>query len=58
MLIGAAPRARSSRAIVGSTDGSAIFGWPTIDGYVRRKKVVKSSIEYMTPFGMPVVPPV
>jgi|GEM_PF-2677305 len=52
------PASRSCFARPGSALGSGTGASPTICGYVLRKNSVKPDSGYITPFGMPVVPPV
>ena len=52
------PAANIWRAVAGSPAASSTGASPIIGGYERRKNSVNSPVGYMTPFGIPVVPPV
>lgn len=52
------PEACTARACCGRTSGSVTGESPTIGGYDLRKNSVNSRSGYMTPLGIPVVPPV
>jgi hypothetical protein len=52
------PAANRRCAVAGSSPASSTGGSPIIGGYERRKNSVNSPVGYITPFGIPVVPPV